>query len=556
MRFLSKVTDSSALVNDLALAPLSEHLGKRRVGRLSHWMSRLSLIMLLLACANAASLLLARGLSGRYEAGVRKALGVSQRRLFVQLLTEPVLLAFLGGLGAVALTYWAGHFSRSFLAADLPWPPSPLHPRLLLFTLGVSVLTGLAAGLLPAFFLSRQDSLEALKRHDADSGRNSNVQVALVGVQCALSLLLLVAAGLFTTSLARAYSTDLGFDHGNVVALKLEYGSLIHSHPDRVRQLSQRVRRSLQARERVRALSFSTSLPFYRLHLRSSDPRDNDAQGPTTFTHYVDEGFFTVMGVRFLRGRPPSFQPEGPYEVVVSESLARLYASRGQPLGQCLAENSPQHRCRRIVGVVPDMRLHSLSGSPPLQYFLPLSQYPAAFPRFLLLRLKERRPGEAERLRRLVLAADNQLRAVHVIPLDRLLQREIRPWKSAAKLFAFFAALALLVAMLGLYSVLTLNVAGRRRELSIRAVLGARADNQLALIFGEALRLSWAGIGAGVFIALGSAGLLEPMLFKTSARHPLVLTAAVVLLLSAATLTAFIPAWRAARVDPSRALRD
>jgi predicted permease len=531
--------------------------------RVSRWLVGVTLIVLLIACANVANLMLARGARRRRELGIRTALGISRRRLVGQLLLESLVLAGLGGGLGLAAAYWGGQVIQSGFLPQVAWPPSPVNQRVLLFTLAVSVATGILAGITPALRHAREGLADSLKEGGrGGTARRSRSQAGLLVAQVALSVVLLAGAGLFVKSLVQARTMDLGLDpEGLVVAtLELEGEWETEARMD----LADRAVRRLEALPGVANASVASRSPFSGMAaLNLFVPGMDSLPAPPGVVPLVTTGshdHLSNLGIQVRQGRMFT-QDEvvsGARVAVVTENMARGIWRRESALGQCLLISARESPCWEVVGVVEPSRLTELTGDEPWQYYLPLSE-PAielgAAPGVIMVRAT----GDARALlgpiRRELGAIDPNIRFAHVRLQQDLIDPELRPWRLGATMFSLFGMLAVLVAAVGLYSVLAFNVARRTRELGVRSAMGASRTRLLRMVLREAMGVTGLGILLGLTAALVLAGFLEPLLFGTSARDPSTLLSVAGCLMLVALAAGAIPAWAAARVDPMGALR-
>ena len=524
-----------------------------------------AVMVLLIACANVANLLLARVLARRRELAVRLALGVGRGRLVMQLLTESVLLAAVAGAAALTIAVWGGSLLRGLLMPGVSWIADPVDASMLAFTAGVAVIVGLAVGLAPAIQMTRHDLADTLKSGARDtSGRKSPVRAALLITQAAFTMILLVGTGLFVRSLVQAQHLDIGFalDRAILAGVKFTKGSVSDAEHGAVYDgLLTRV----QSVPGVAASATGGTAPFWittyeRLVIPGYDSLPSELRSPPV--HPVGVGYLQAMGMRVTMGRPLALD-DGPTSALVAVVNA-AFATRawpGQsPLGKCLKIMSDTMPCRTVVGVVANVGLSNFREPPTPQYYIPLEQAGSVDEgnRVIIARAS---PGAD--VREVAAAVRNALKGVRpdieyvdVRPFTELVEPELRPLRVGASLFGALGILALGLAGIGLYAVISFGVARRTREIGIRAALGARGGDLVGLVLGEGVRVTLVGVTVGIVLALALGRVVEALLFGASARDPLVFTVATVMLLVVAALASAIPAWRAARVDPMTALRD
>lgn len=528
--------------------------------KLAPWLMGVALIVLLIACANVANLLLARGLRRRRETAVRLALGVSRTRLVAVLVLESTFLALLGGLAAVLLATWGGSVLRALLLPDLAWQPSPADPRLLAFIGAFALLAGLVAGLLPAVQATRPRLMETLKAGGRGAARGrSRLRAGLLVAQAALSVVLLVGTGLFVRSLASARGVDLGFDPGPVLLVRMQPEG---GYPGGAAMVSF-YRRALDRLSRlggVQASAIATTIPFQNARAvdirrpgEDSLPRDLG----TMYVNAVTPGFFDAIGMDIVQGRGFTRADDAesaPPVAVVSQLMAhRLWPDR-DPIGQCFIIE--KEGCTTVVGVVRDSRRFDLVEPADGKYYLPLSRMPFTWPpRAILLRAGHAPERLAGAVQRELRAALPDLRLSTAQPFRDVVDPKYRAWSLGATLFAVFGLLALAVAAVGLYSLLAFTVAERTAELGVRSALGADRGRIVRQVLLDGLRVTAVGIAIGLVAAAAAGPWIRALLFRTSPFDPAVMGAVAGVMLAVAAAAAGLPAWRASRVDPADALR-
>lgn len=529
--------------------------------RISLWLAGVALLVLVIACANAANLLLARAVRRRKEIGVRVALGAGRGRLVRQLLVESLLLALLGGAVGLGLARWGGGLLRALLLPDVAWREDAFDPRVLAASGVLVALVAIATGLAPVVHALSQNVAGNLKEGArAGAGRRSRTRTALVLVQAALSVVLLVGAGLFVRSLRNVRGVELGFDANRVLLIELRASDLSDATRDALYHA---------ARERVAALpvveraSIATTAPFWSavstdLAVPGLDSIPSSSDGGPYVTS-VTADFFTTLGMPILRGRGFSAQDDlvSGRVAVVSQTMARLLWPGRDPLGECMIIGADTAPCSTVVGVAQDARRQSLiDDAPVLQYYVPLAQQQVDTDLRVLFVRTRGDPGAAlAAVRREIQGVSADLPYPTVMYLARQIEGEVRPWKLGATLFGLFGALALALAALGLYSVVAYTVAQRRHEMGVRLALGARGSDVARLVVSGTLRVIGLGLVLGLVVALVAARWVESMLFRVSPWDPAVLTVVIGILLAVGTLASLVPAQRAARVAPAEVLK-
>jgi predicted permease len=555
--------------NAVTVGPLKAALGPQDQAPELAVATRLALvsaILLLIACANVANLGLARALRRRREIAVRLALGISRTRLVGMFLLEALLLATLATAAAMLVAFWGGTALRRLLFPDFAWPDAALDGRIALFTLVVGLVAGLLAGLAPALRAGRFGVATALKGTARDGmiegGARSRLRAGLVSAQAALCVVLLVAAGAFIGSLQAVTSIDTGFDADRLVLVGISFNDR-EDHDVERREIMPVLAQHLRALPQVEAVALANARPVAehmsgRLFAEDGSELQFERMPPSF--HIVDSGFFDVMGIRVLAGRvfTEAERDPGAPVIMVNEAMARSLWPAGNPIGRCvrmLREDAP---CATVVGVTESAnRDRLIEADRPLHYYRPLAQSANPTPRVAVLRV---RPGEVESV---VVVARALMRPAlpagafpDVQPLTASFDTELRPWRLGATLFSVIGLLALMVAVIGTYSVVGYMASQRRHEIGVRMALGARTLNIARIVVGDAVAMVGAGLVVGVAAAFAFGGVIEALLFETSARDPGIMLAVGLLLMAAAGLAALVPAWRATRVDPTEALRS
>jgi predicted permease len=520
-------------------------------------------MVLLIACANVTNLLLVRATRRRREIALRRALGVSSGRLYGQLLTESLLLSAIGGAVALLFAFWAATALRRLLLPHVQWATTAVEGRTGLFIVAVTIFCGVAAGLAPALQSTSPDLINWLKAGVHEGAyRRSILRNALLVVQTALSVSLLVGAGLFVRSLDNVRALDLGYDIEHTVFVAPSFTSA-PPDPDVTAGLKSAAER-LRATPGVDGVALASSSPmggfaFTRVFLpdRDSLPPLGDEKAPSTVG--VSPGYFRTTGVALIAGREfdATDRLGAPGVVIVSRAMARLYWPGRSALGQCLILGERTKPCARVVGVAADVHRMTLIEKPTLQFYRPLDQVDAFFrPDELILRTTGRDlfgvTREASRVLRQTFSGSMPPR---ITTMAQSLDAQFRPWRLGAELFTALGILALVVAAIGVYSVVAFAVSQRTREMGIRIALGARSRDVFSLVIGEGARVVAAGVLIGLTVTLAAGRLVASLLFGVTARDPLVLAGSALALLVIGAAASALPSLRAARVDPVAALR-
>jgi putative ABC transport system permease protein len=523
-------------------------------------------LVLLIACANVANLLLARAAARQKEMAVRTALGASRARLVRQLLTESVLLAIVGGAVAVLLAVWGIDLLLALSPASIPRKHEiTVDGTALAFTFTVALITGVLFGLAPAFQVSRFNLNETLKEGARGStGSRNRVRSLLVVAEVALSLVLLIGAGLLIRSFARLTGTDAGFNPQNVAAMNLSVSS---SHYD---EDAKQIRFFKQVLDQVKAIPGAASVGAVSdLPLSGSEEIDQftveGAPAPKTLNdtpladfRFVDAGYFKTLEVPFIAGRAfTEYDNEtAPQVVIINESMARRHFNGQDPVGKRikagpLEDESPW---ATIVGVVKDLKHSGLDADVRPQLYFPYQQKLWGH-----LVIVARSATDAASLfgamREAVWAVDKDQPITSLRQMTDYLNDSVSQQRFNAILLAAFAVLALILASVGIYGVMSYSVTQRTHELGIRMALGAKQRDVFQLVVIEGMKLALSGVALGLVGALAATRLMASLLFGISATDPLTFTLISLILTGVALAACFVPARRATKVDPMVALR-
>lgn len=519
-------------------------------------------LLLLLMSANIANLLLARGAARRREMGLRVALGAGRGRIVRQLLTESLLLSVTGMTAGLLLAAWGVPLVQLLLPAGTPRANEiRVDGAVLGFAVAASLLVGLLFGLFPAIQASSADVRASLQEGSrATSAGGRRIRDALVVGELALAMTLLVAAGLLTNSFLRLQQVDTGFAEGNVLAVPLSLpGPQFEEHGEMARFLAATEAR-IAALPGVTAVGATNVAPLSGSGTAVNLSVDGRPAGPgeTSFARWrsVTPGFFRAAGVRLLRGRglePADFRADAPAVIVVTEAFAADLFPGEDPIGRRVAMGVNGTNWRTIVGLVEDVRDIELAEAPQPLFFLPeMGGWPWMT---LLVRTTANPESLAPAVRREIWRLDPTVAIPTVEPLAASRSRAVVGPRFNVLLMGGFAAVALVLAVLGIYGIMTHAVVQRTREIGIRMALGARPGQVLTRVLGRGVRLILVGVGLGALAALGFARLLGSLLFDTPPADAVTFVATALLLGVAALASAWIPARRAARSDPLEALR-
>ncbi len=518
----------------------------------------MALVVLLIACANVANLLFARSLRRRREIALRVALGVSRRRLLSQLLTESLLLALIGGVAGLILAQWGGSALRAAFLPAGSESPVMSDTRTLLYV-GVAVMiAGILTGLAPAFQAGKTDLTVDLKAGEREGViHRSRTRVALLLLQGALSVVLLVGAGLFVRSLSNVKNIRLGYDPDSVLVVDLAMRGV---ELDSVKALT--LRRQLleraQAIPGVGHAALNVTLPFWStwsmgLNIPGVDSARMDGQFDL---NAVSPDYFATMGTRIVRGRgiEAGDVTGAPGAVVVSASMAKKLWPGEDALGKCIKIGSTTDPCNYVVGIAEDIKNEKLSDDPGLYYYLSAEQYHPERTG-LLLRMHGDATSQVEVVRRELQKLMPGASYITVTPFSDVVGQQMKSWSLGATMFVVFGMLALVLATIGLYGVIAYNVVQRSHEMGVRIALGAQQGDVVWLVVRQGLVIAAVGILIGGIATFLAANRVAPLLFQVSPRDPLVYGGVVLLMLAVAAAASFIPARRASRVDPNVALR-
>lgn len=526
--------------------------------RVAAWLLGVTVIVMLIACANVGNLLLARALNRSREIAVRLALGISRSRLIRYLLIESVALAALGGIAGLIIAQWGGQFFRALLLPTAEFQGVFGDTRVLWFA-GLSALVcGIVAGLAPVVQTNRSDVVTVLKPGGRGGGRaGSRLREGLMLAQAVLSVVLLVGAGLFLRSMDRLADVRLGYDADRLLAVQLRMRS---AGLDSAGQVA--LRRALMARAHlnpaVEGATLAYSIPFAgtrsaRIYV---DGVDSIARVGDILEQAGSPGYFATTGTRILRGRDlrADDRAGAPLVALVSDALARVLWPGQDPMGRCIRRRSPTAPCRTVIGVVENIKQDGLRDDPGLAYYVPTLQT-GEFEGQMLVRVNGLASTHAEAVRRDLQQEMPPSAYVVVRPMSRILTNVTRSWRLGATMFTAFGVLALTLAAVGLYSVIAYAVAQRTHEVGVRIALGAQVSDVVRLVIHDGLKVVLVGIVIGIGLAVAGSFLLAPLLFHVSPVDPLVLVSVAVTLIAVGIVASAIPAFRASRLDPARALR-
>ena len=521
-------------------------------------------LVLLIACANIANLLLARATNRQREIAVRMSMGAGRWRVIRQLLTESFTLAMLGAVLGVALASWASKLLLVMVSGGPETIPVDvgLDSRVLVFVVLVSLATPLLFGMAPAWRAARVELNSSLKQGRNIAAVNSPLARALVVGQVALSLVLLVGAGLFLRTLVNLTNVDMGFDKHNVLVFGIEPASVGYKEDSRLTRLYQEIERRVSAIPGVRAASFS----FFTFNQGawSEDawtPEESpEAKGNREVVYNkVGRGFFSAMGLKLLSGRTFDQQDSenSPKVAVINETMARLFFPNESPLGRRFRMDGPDAKPendRIVVGVARDAKYMALKERPWPAAYLPYSQEPGYLWNFEV-RYSGDAGSTAPAVRQVIHDVDPRLPVTGAGTLAEQVDRSVVDQRLTAQLSSFFGLVAVFLACIGIYGLMSYAVVHRTNEIGIRVALGAQQGQVLRLIMRQGLVLAASGVAVGIALALIFTRLLRSLLFGVQPFDPVTFIGVAFLLTLIALAACYLPARRAMRVDPVVALR-
>jgi len=522
--------------------------------------------VLLIACVNVANLALARATSRQKEIAVRSALGASRSRLVRQLLTESIMLAVAGGVAGLLLTMWGIDSLVAIIPDTVPRAKEiNIDGRVLGFTLVLSLLAGLVFGLVPALQASKPNLNEALKEGGRSvwlgGGRNRIGSLLLVS-EVALSLVLLIGAGLMIKSFIRLLNVPPGFDRQNTLTMLIALPRQKYGQSEQQRAFFQQLLERVGALPGVEAAGAVNSLPLSqsqegRYFAVEGDTRNVDEVDPGAGYRAVSPDYFRAMGIPLLKGRPFTERDAqgAPGAVIINQEMARRFFYDADPLGKRIKFSTREDaRWSEVVGVVGDVRHHALDHERNSEIYAPYLQRPSAG-MYLVARTASDSSGIASAIRDEVRAIDKDQPVDDINTMEQLLSASVAPRRFPMVLLSIFAAVALALASAGIYGVMSYAVTQRTHEIGVRMALGAQPADVLRLVVGQGVLLASIGVGVGLVAAVALTRLMSSLLFGVTATDPITFAAVSVLLAGVALGACFIPARRAARVDPMVALR-
>jgi putative ABC transport system permease protein len=532
------------------------------------------IFVLLIACANVANLLLARTLARRHEVAIRVALGASRRRLIQQILCESVVISLIGGAAGLILAKFGIVLIVRFLESSLPRASEiGLDPSVLVFTFVISIITGIAAGLLPAWRFAGSNASEGLKEGAGRSGSEhsgNKTRMALVVTEVALSLLLLVGAGLMVRTLYNLQHTNPGFDPSHVLTMQLGFSDNAYRTKTAQQQAMDQMLQNIRVVPGVKQAGFIDSMPLtggsHQPIQAEGHPVVQMSEQPEVNVRTITPGYLESMAIPVQRGRAlhESDTADRPGAVVISASMAKLLWPNEEAVGKHLTLTFVPGKVREVVGVVGDVKQDSMTTDEPAPtLYLPFAQaeYPAgmewhARAMNLVVQSAAEPANVAGGVLNGVHQVDAHIPALDVLTMERFIGETLQSQRMNMLLLVCFAALALTLAAIGIYSVLAYSVRRRVREIGIRLALGAQVRDILGMILLQGMKPTLIGmvIGLALSIALGRA--VASLVYGVGTNDVLTLLGGSLLILIVAGLASFIPAFRATRVEPAKILHQ
>src|SRR5579883_1523989 len=546
------------------------------------------LLVLLIACANVANLLLARAATRQRELAIRAAIGATRGRVIRQLLTESVILACIGGICGLLLGGWGVRTLLLFVPGDIPRLTSQEHVqglfsildwRIVLFAVGVSFLTGIIFGLFPALHISNPDVASTLREASGRTGtgrKQNRVRKVLVGIEMALALVLLTSAVLLIRTFVGLSSVQSGIDPHNVLTLQTSLAGGNYSTTDKVDRFATQVVRRLETLPGVQSAALAVALPTQTeidlpFAIAGKAPKSGQTYNGDEQYRFISPHYFAVFKIPLLRGRyfDERDVQNGAKVVIINQAMAKKYWPKDDALGAVITigkglgpqfEDAP----RQVVGIVGDVRESGLADKDVGVMYLPQSQVPdgvtqlanSALPLGWCIRTATDPNTLRTAVQREFQAVDSLMPVSKMRPMEEVLAEGVARQRFNMLLLSIFAGIALILAAIGIYGLMSYSVEQQTQELGIRMALGAGRAEVLRLIVRQGMIPAIAGVAVGLAIAFALTQLLSTLLYGVKPNDPLTYASVALVLLLVALFSTWVPALRAARIDPATALRD
>lgn len=536
---------------------------------IARWLAAVALLVLLVGSANVANLLIVRAMRRRHEIAVRLALGISRARLARLVAAESFVYALIGAAIGVGLAYAGGEVMRRVFLPSIAWTEPPVSGRVLAVAALLAPIVGAAIALAPIMHVLATDLSASIRVTGARPGaRSSKAKRTLLVIQTALSVALLIGAGLFIRSLWNVRHLDLGVEPERVLVASVGWPRVPNPSPSvAAAERTQRANAYRELRDRIAQLpgvshaAIAVGSPFgFGFGVDVKVPgRDTlpSAPGGGPYISAVGKDYFATVGTPLVRGRVigASDGAGTPRVAVVDETMAALLWPNEDPLGKCIVvESAPT--CASVVGVVRDAHREGINEPASMQFYIPVGQESGFGGAVLVVRPAGDAKPFTETLRRAIVAAEPSANYLLLCVMQEHLDPQVRPWRLGATMFGLFGALALIVAAVGLYSVIAYSTAQRTHEFGVRLAIGASTGRLALGVVGEAVRIAFVGVAAGGVVALVAGGRVAPLLFHVSAKDPVVFASVAGVLVMASLVASVVPALRASRTDPVIALRS
>ena len=521
--------------------------------------------VLLIACANVANLLLARAALRHKEIAIRSALGAGRGRVIRQLLTESILLATVGGAIGLALAHFGIRALLSLNEDKIPRAAEiGIDARVLFFTAGVALLTGVLFGLFPSLQTSKSDLHAVLKEGGRSGSARRSVRGLFVVAEVALALVLLVGAGLLLKSFQKLQEVNPGFKAEDLLTMQVSPPATKYREPQQIDAFFQQALDKIKALPGVRSAGISTSVPMSGFNSAGSFAIEGRTTAPGEMAPWGNRWFagasyFQTLEVPLIKGRyfDDRDRSDAPQVAIIDETMERKFWPDENPIGRRISfQGDPQGNpiWREVVGVVGHVKHKGLEGESPVQYYVPFRQMPVNSV-FLVVRTAMEPTSLAGAVRGAVQQVDPELPVFRVTTMERMVADSMTQRRFAMTLLGVFAFVALVLASVGLYGVMSYSVTHRTNEIGIRMALGAKVTDVLAMVVRQGMTLSLAGVGVGLAGAFALTRVMQTLLFGVSATDPLTYAAVALVLAGVSLLACYIPARRATKVDPMEALR-